>query len=172
MDVFVEYIVKRKMKGKDIALKVMLLLGTVFASLAVMFLVMAFIPGFMMIGFMLAAGVVVGGYYLSSNMNIEYEYIVTNGEIDVDKIISQRKRKRLLTVQVKSFEQFGPYDADKVSADNVGTTVVVTDNSDVGAYYAIFRHPKLGQTMLLFTPDSRVLEAIKPHLPRNIGRAM
>lgn len=167
MDVFVEHIVKKQTRGKDIALRVLLLVGAIVLSMIVLFIVMSVIPEMMTIGFLVSVGIIVGAYYLNGLFNVEYEYIVTNGEIDVDKIIARRKRKRLLTVQVKTFEQYGPYD-DNAPADDVAATVVATDNTDIGVYYATFRHHKLGHTLLLFTPDDRVLEAIETHLPRTL----
>lgn len=44
-------------------------------------------------------GSLYGGYILITNMSVEYEYIVTNGEMDIDKIIAKRRRKRLITVK-------------------------------------------------------------------------
>ncbi|UKI37385.1 MAG: DUF6106 family protein [Clostridiales bacterium] len=45
------------------------------------------------------AGVVYGAYILITHFNVEYEYILTNGDIDIDKIIAKKKEK-------KSFELF------------------------------------------------------------------
>ena len=44
--------------------------------------------------------------------NIEYEYIVTNGELDVDKIMGRSKRKRLVTADARNFEVFAPMEPE------------------------------------------------------------
>lgn len=41
---------------------------------------------------------------------IEYEYTYMNGEIDIDKIMSQAFRKRIITVNYKHFREYGDYD--------------------------------------------------------------
>lgn len=51
-------------------------------------------------------------------MSVEYEYIVTNGEMDIDKIIAKRRRKRLITVNARTFERFGPFK----ESDHAGET--------------------------------------------------
>ena len=97
MDSYCEYIVKKKNGGKELAIQALI----VVAALAVFALFMvlgAVIPNFSMITTLLAFGALYGGYRLITNMNVEYEYIVTNGEMDIDKIIAKRSRKRLLTV--------------------------------------------------------------------------
>lgn len=166
MDTFVEHIVSRRFTTKDTLLRVLIVTGAIIVAVLLVIVSGAF--GLGTIGLVVAAGALYGGYFLFTGMSVEYEYIITNGEIDVDKIIAKRKRKRLLTVQVKTFEQFGRYDPNTAKTDNCSATVIATDNTGIGAYYAVFRHATLGQALLLFTPDERVLEAIKISLPRSI----
>lgn len=52
-------------------------------------------------------------YYLISLRKIEYEYAFTNGELDIDKIIAQRKRKRVFSASCRDFEAFGKLDSEK-----------------------------------------------------------
>ena len=42
---------------------------------------------------------------------IEYEYTYMNGELDIDKIMSQAFRKRVITVNYTHFREYGDYDA-------------------------------------------------------------
>ena len=49
------------------------------------------------VGLLIAVGVAYLTYRFISARNIEYEYIVTNGDLDIDKIISRRKRKRIFS---------------------------------------------------------------------------
>ena len=39
----------------------------------------------------LAVLVLAGGVWLLGNFNIEYEYILTNNDLDIDKVIGKRK---------------------------------------------------------------------------------
>ena len=71
---------------------ILLILLIVIGAIVISYLLMLFIPQFAM--FLIIA--VLLGIYTISKFNIEYEYALTNGDLDIDMIISQKKRKRLL----------------------------------------------------------------------------
>jgi hypothetical protein len=106
---------------------------------------------------------------LISSFDCEYEYIVTNGELDVDKIIAKRKRRRLLSIKASDFTGYGLL-KDAPTADGETTTVMASGLSDGDAadYFADFNHKTLGKARLVFSPEERVVQAIKPYVPRAI----
>lgn len=164
MDVFVEQLVKKPSNGKTLALKLLIGFGV--------FVVSAFCLYLMLIGIvaalLLIAAAVYGGYFLISGLNSEYEYIVTNGEIDIDKIIAQRKRKRLITAKPSKFEAFGKLaDAAPVSGITVVEAGGIPDEA-AEDHYIDFTHDNFGKVRLIFTPTERTIEAIKPFLPRAV----
>ena len=163
MDIFVEQIVKKEANGKTTALKILIgLAAAVICVISVFLMLLGFA-----IALFIAIGAVYGAYWLMTGLDVEYEYIVTNGEIDVDKIIAQRKRKRLLTVKASVFERFG-----KLSdAPAVGPDVTIIDAKGTGtnvteSYYADFPHSAIGNVRLIFNPEERVIEALKPYFSR------
>ena len=168
MDIFVEQIVKKKTSGKDTALKVLIGLGVALLA-AIGIFVMLFIPAFSTIALILVFGVFFGGYYLLTGLDCEYEYIITNGEIDVDKIIAKRKRIRLITARASAFEAFGRYeDAPEASSDITVVSAAGTNldgSEDNPVYYADFKHASAGSVRLIFSPEKKVVEAIAPFLP-------
>ena len=91
MDVFVEYLVKKKNGGKELLLQILTVIGALLVFVLMMVLGGIF-PVVSMVTTLLAFGALYGGYLLIISMNVEYEYIVTNGEMDVDKIIARRRR--------------------------------------------------------------------------------
>ncbi len=169
MDTFIEQIIKKNRTGRDAVLKALICVGAVLVSVVMLFL--PIVP----VNFLFALGVVYGGYYLMTGFDCEYEYIVTNGEIDIDKIIAKRKRKRLITFKISAFESFGEY-KDAPAPGNSVTTVLANGRDETGDdsrdYYADFKHGSLGSVRIIFTPNERVLEAMKPYLPRNIRNGM
>ena len=89
---------------------------------------------------------------------------------DVDKIIARRRRKRLLTANARRFEEFGAYNHETMSSRNFANRVYAcTAPADPGNYYAVFNHQTLGQTLLVFTPNDRVLESLRSFIPRQAG---
>ncbi len=159
MDIFIEQIVSKKPSAKDTAGKIGIGTLSVLVSIALFLLLGT-------IGILLAVACIYLGFYLSSNFDVEYEYIITNGEIDIDKIIAKRKRKRLVTVKASAFERFGLL-KEAPPADE-STKIVASGFVSESDYYADFRHSKFGQVRLIFSPDEKSLEAIKPFIPRNI----
>ena len=168
MDVFVEQIVKKSAGGRDVALRILIILGMCVLTAVSLFV---FFTPFSVFGFLLFAGTMWGGYYLFTGIDCEYEYIVTNGEIDIDKIIARRKRVRLITAKASAFEAFGKYE-DAPDTDEGVTTVsavgVNESEAETKTYYADFKHPSAGNVRLIFCPEERVIDAIVPFLPRQL----
>ncbi len=168
MDIFLEYIVSRKKGAKEI-LKIAGILIAMFVLLMLCtFLLLTPISGIVLL---LIAGVIYGAYYLISAQNVEYEYIVTNGELDVDSIVNRRKRKRLITVHSRTFDIVAPVgDARYKNEENANFTRVIDASSRANngrEYFAVFS--KDGQKIkLVFEPTERMLEAFKTFVPRNV----
>lgn len=161
MDVFCEQIVTNHKDITDIFKIVLTVLVTLIISLAFIL----FIPS--LIGFVLAGVVCYFAFFLISNTNYEYEYIVTNADIDIDKIIAGRKRKRLASTSLKSLTAFGKLD-DRTPKFS-GTIIKAGDNIMENSYYAEFKHNKYGNVRLIFSPNEKTLSHIKPFVSRIIN---
>lgn len=170
MDIFVEQIVKKAASGKDWAMRVIIGIAMGVLSAASLFIFFFILP-IPAAGLLLVVGIFWGGYRLITNSDCEYEYIVTNGEIDIDKIIAKRKRVRLITAKASTFEAFGKYEDAPEAEDSVTTVSAVGVNEsdkDTKTYYADFKHASAGYVRLIFSPEERVIDAIIPFLPRQI----
>ena len=170
MDIFVEQIVKKAPNGKDTLKKVLLVAAMCLIAALLAFAIMV-MPALAGVAFLFMFGMMYGGYYLITGLDVEYEYIVTNGEIDIDKIIAKRKRARLITCKVSSFEAFGKYESAPDIDDSV-TIVSAVGTSLSGAenemWYADFTHASAGKVRLIISAEDKVIEAIKPFLPRQL----
>lgn len=164
-DVYIEYMVKKKNDLKTTLTKVAIL----FSSLLVCFFALLLIRSMFIgqIALLAAVGSIVLAWYLITGLNLEFEYIYTNGEMDIDKVSAKRKRKRMLTVQISSFEQFDVYDKEKVrTSDYEMVFVACTHQSDEGVYYASFRGKKGQKCLLLFNPNDGIKNAIEAQMKR------
>lgn len=163
MDIFGEQLIKRETSGADWAKKIALTLGGLTLSSVLMYLALG--TGYAIFLF-LSVGVLFGVIWLLSFMNYEYEYILTNDDFDFDKITGKKKRNRLITIKFNTVTEFGAYDGSQ--GEKVNTTVVATDNTGVGIYYIIANHKNHGETMVLFTPNDRMIGLILQALPRKV----
>ena len=167
-DIFIEYLVKKKSTPQTTLLKLLIVLGAILALPAILFL-SQYLGMFSILSPILAVGALYGAYYLITSMNVEYEYSVTNGELDIDKIIAQRKRKRLLTINCRSVESFGRYKASEHTQKSYQTRMMTCDAPDSpDLWYCTVRAGDKGLTLVVFNASEKMLGAIKPFLPRPI----
>lgn len=131
------------------------ILATIFMFLAIFTFIFSFVIPAVIILFV--------GIWLMGNQSVEYEYIITNGEMDIDKIIGKRKRKRMITLDLSAAEDFAPYppEEDK-SAD---ATVHASNGLERDAYYLLVNHSGYGTVKLIFNPNEKMREAITQELP-------
>jgi len=163
MDVFIEKLIKRRKSPADVAYMFLLL----FIAFGISHFVFLFISG---LAPLIIAGLMFLTYYLISMRNIEYEYIVTNGDIDIDMIVNQRKRKRVFTANCKDFEVVARVNSDQYTKQiretkNVLNFTSRNSNADVWFIYLI----QNGMPMvILFEPDERMIDGFRTFIPRKV----
>ena len=163
VDIFGEQLIRRETSGADWAKRIALTVGGLALSSVSMFFALA--TGLSILLF-LSVGILFGLVWILTGMNYEYEYILTNDDFDFDKITGKRKRNRLITIKFNTVEEFGVYDGSQ--GNNVNATVVATDNTGTGIYYIIAKHKTHGMTMVLFTPNERMVGLVLQALPRKV----
>lgn len=164
MDTFVEQLVKKQKNGTQIAAMV---LTVVAAVMLIAFAVFLFFLGFGILTFIAIAAIGYGTYYLLSSQNIEFEYCVTNGDIDIDRIVAQRKRERIVSVAGRKIESAGKYVPEKWTNRNIDRTVVAAPSLQADNLYCFTYHSKKrGHTLVIFQPNERVQHALYEGLPK------
>ncbi|MCI8441890.1 MAG: hypothetical protein HFG27_05075 [Provencibacterium sp.] len=168
-DTYIEYLVKKRSTSKDILLKILIVLAAAVIAI-LLFLLSPILGMFSMFGYLIAFGAIYGAYRLISMMNLEYEYLLTNGDMDIDKIMNRNSRKRLLSVKCSSFEALGPYRAAEHQNKQYQTRIMACSSpSDPDVWYASFKHSKHGHTLLVFNTSERLLEAIRPFISKQLA---
>lgn len=124
-DMFLEHLVPKKKDTKDKLLIALMIFGGLVVSLILIMLMFSLSFSmaaarngssmFLSIGLLLVAGLWYLVYIGISSRNIEYEYTVTNNELDIDKVMSKRGRKHLVTVDVKEIACMGRIDDDEIN---------------------------------------------------------
>jgi hypothetical protein len=168
MDTFIEKLVTRKKGFKDSLITA----GIVFAAILLIMLSLTVkVLSQLGIGIFLAAGIVYLGYRLIQARNVEFEYIVTNGELDIDRIVAQRKRKRIFSASCKEFEVLAPVKSNSFSqsVQSIKNRIDATSSLDSpNAYFATLSY-KGEKTVILFEPDEKMLNNFKIFIPRKIS---
>ncbi|MCX7749416.1 MAG: hypothetical protein N2645_21360 [Clostridia bacterium] len=163
-DIFIEKIVKRQKRIEDY-----LLIGGVFlAGIIIVFIALSF-KKYGAISIIIGGFALYGAFYVSKIRNIEYEYAVTNGELDIDVIIAQRTRKRIFSSHCKEFEMVAGVTSENYKdAKNIQNKIIAVSSMGAENIYFITLNYKGRKTLVLFEPDERMLDAFKSYIPRKV----
>jgi lipopolysaccharide export LptBFGC system permease protein LptF len=161
MDVFVEQIIKKKYDFMDS----LIVFGTLLLSFVLVALCLMFFP-FALI--LVIIGDIALAYYIISSRNIEFEYSITNGDITIDKIINKSRRKRIISIDAHDIEFMGKNKPTNIKNNYIRLNVSQSQNNESNWYFSGHNSQK-GNVFVLFTPNDKVLSAIKPFLSRQVA---
>lgn len=169
LDVFIEQIIKKRKTAAQWALEVLLIVAAA-ALIAALAFVMVFgmLGPFSMFAGLLALGVGYGAWRLATSLSVEFEYSVTNGIFDVDRIVAQRSRKRLVSSKCEDFEEFGKYDPARLQGRTFDTRIMAANPDAENLYYGVVRVKDLGRVLVVFEPNDKVLATVKRFLPAQV----
>jgi hypothetical protein len=165
VDIFLEKIVRRKKTAVD---------GVVIASIILSALIIIMFVSSLSFLAAFSPLVIVGigylGYVFIRNMNVEYEYIVTNGDLDIDMIIAQRKRKRVFSGNCKDFDVVakmtsGQFNNNTDSIKKRINAVTAMDSPDV---YFLTTVKDGSKVLVFFEPHPKMIESFKKYIPRKV----
>jgi len=161
-DVFHEQLIKREPNSKDRIIKILIILGVIviliFGTLLLQF-----------IGWIIAVAAGFGAYILLGRQKREYEYIYTNGELDIDVIYNKSSRKRIFSGHVRDFEIMA-HAADLRHANTFNTaderqdysTGIISDRS----YTFLTRHNNKRKAITI-EPNDTMFEVIVSRIPHS-----
>lgn len=169
MEGFNEQVVKRANKPKNLIIKILSVL--ILIMIPIVFSVLAFvITAYMFyIGLFLFMGGIYVVWYIFTSQKVEFEYSVAGDELEVAKVISLRKRKRVCKVPIREIEQL---EKGEKSVDGKRFTKSFIAARDIDAddenYYAVFNSAAYGKCLLIFSPNQQILEGMKRYLNKDI----
>ncbi len=176
-DIFLERIVPRK-KDKFYYVKVLSLILSAILAAATLIWLLLLLPALSFLTPIALAGCGYGLWWLIGSLHIEYEYIVTNGELDVDVIVHRRKRKRLFSGRVKDFEIMARLDgpefrdsAAQYEREKRARRLQVLDcaaTADAPSSWFFVANYKSERLLVVFDPDERMLANMKRFNPSRI----
>ncbi|MEE1239125.1 MAG: DUF6106 family protein [Acutalibacteraceae bacterium] len=164
MDTFFEQITAVRKTGKTITA----LIGICLAAVVICFLLLILLGNFSLL---FIAGVLYGTYKLAGLFNIEYEYIVTNGTMDIDKIINKSSRKRMLSFELQTVSRLEKYNPSLLNSVNSKDVLIACDADNKDAYLLVSSAEGKGTKYLVFAPDERVRGAIIKFVPKFIANS-
>lgn len=159
-DTYVEWIVARKSKPTDILIK-----GVSIGATVVLLVI-----GLMSLPF-LVAGVIAGVlcYLFLPNLDLEYEYLYIDKTIQIDKIMSKQKRKRVAEYELDKMEIFAQekaYQLDEYKNRKMTVRDYSSGDESHSRYIMILND---GETKkLILEPNEEMVKSIKNMYPRKV----
>lgn len=160
-DSYAEWLVKRKAPAYTIFIKAVLIF------LCVIGLLLALVLPFGIIILTIFGAIT---YFAFQNMNVEYEYLVVNDQINIDKVMGQARRKKAWEGTMGEIQIVAPIDSYMVKDyEKQGMKVLdFTSHQPNKKIYAII-HQKGSETVkVLFEPNERILSVMRQKGPRKV----
>jgi hypothetical protein len=159
-EVFVEQIIKVRTGIKGWIFRVLSVIAVLIGIMSMLILGI--------LGFTITVLLAYGAYMIWSYTSLEYEYSFLNGELSVDKIMGQRKRKHMDSFDIKDAEIVAPAFSEQVV--RASHNAVVKDySSKTGAntVYAMVVNNSNGKYKVVFEPGEKVINAMY-HIRANV----
>lgn len=164
-EVFVELIIKRKTGLKEVLLRALSVVVVLFVFLMTLQLMMLGITITILVGY--------AAYLVWTYTRVEYEYSFLNGELTIDKIMGQRKRKSANSFDIKQAEIIAPTYSDEIirRAGGVVGTLDYSSGYKSDKLYSIIMNNGDGNVQVIFEPDNRIIDAmyrVRPNIVKRV----
>lgn len=164
-DLYREILVKKQQTGADKAKKAALIAGIVlFAAAGIV------VHPVLLIG---ALGLGIAAYFLLPGLNLEYEYLYVNGDFDIDKIMSQQKRKRCASYNVADLEIAAPtgsHDLDSFTSGGKAKIKDYTSGDPQAKSWSLVYKSNEGYDLVRMELEEAVISDLRRIAPRKVSR--
>lgn len=173
MDNLVEQVVKRKKNLRYYINIILIILGAIIVPATFIVLAIFTIHYFTYVAIFSLLFCIYFAWYFISSLKVEFEYASFSGVFKVDKVIANRKRKKVVKVYLKDVDELFHYD-DKVMAERSFRKVygVSDDNYSKENYVMVFSLSKNNKRAIIFKPNEEMLKSFRVYLPREIARQL
>lgn len=169
-DQYFEHLVALKPSWRTRVTQVMLVLTAIFLTYT-LFGLMAKVPYIMSV---VVVGIWYGVWFLWRFFNTEFEYSLTNGDLDIDRIYGKKRRKNVLGIHVKRFELMARVTSDYYRQcrqdGNIKTYLDFSSHVNIEETFFCVFSDEGGRKMLFFEPTEEMLDIIKVYIPNKLYR--
>ena len=160
-ELFKEHLVKKEPTAKDTLLK--------FGSIILTILFLA--AGLLLHPIFLIPGIVLGivAYVvILPNTDLEYEYLLVNHSLDIDKVMAKSKRKKLKSYDLSGADIIAPLNSSRMDYYNSNTNMKVLDFSSGNPEHKRFAfviRDDGAATKVIFEPDEAMATTLRQSMP-------
>ena len=154
-DALYELIVARKPKPYDLPVRILVILAIV----AIAILGMPFLGFLSFIVAVLAA--ILAYYFIFPRLNVEYEYMLLNHDLQIDVIYNREKRKKLKSFDIQTAEIIAPKGSSRLNSFKPDKVYDYSSGEPSAKVYAIIISLDQNNACVYIEPDDKMLDHMK-----------
>ena len=162
-DLYSELLVKKEPTAKDSIVKYGMIVLTVLAVGAGLFISPILL--------LVAVALGVASYFVIPRTDLEYEYLFVNGEFDIDMVMSKSKRKKVMSMNLREADLVAPLDSHRMDYYNGNSRLKTLDYSSGNQQHRrIAVNIKIGREKckIIIEQDKQIAQAIKNSAPSKV----
>lgn len=175
MDICLEQIVTHKKTAADYVKLTLLTILAVILTLVGLVANLIFRQYLMGLGYILIAAIWYGYYLLLGRFSIEYEYILTNDEMDIDKILAKKGRKHVADINFREINicanvNDANFASELNNTDGFAQIIDASGEKNADNTYFVDFHDEKGKCRVYFQPTEKIIDAVHKFNPRKIHK--
>ncbi len=105
---------------------------------------------------------------IPSLYKVEFDYSVVGNHLYVDKVIASKKRKKFNKVEIGNITDFGVIEKDNIPNVKYAKTFECGKGGFEGNYYCIYNEAGRGKCLMIFSPNEKIIEGMRPYMTREV----
>ncbi|MDD3142336.1 MAG: DUF6106 family protein [Lachnospiraceae bacterium] len=158
-DYYTEQLVKKKPKATDGLIKVGMGIVTILSIFLIFIIPYAIV---------ITAVLIFADILLLRRLNVEYEYLYVNGDLDIDKIMSKSKRKKVFEMNIKDMEILAPSGSSEMRLYQNIKANNYSSGEEGASAYELIAYKKGEKIKIIFEPNQAILDGMRMLAPRKI----
>ena len=162
-DLYSELLVKKEPTAKDSIVKYGMIVLTVLAVGAGLFISPILL--------LVAVALGVASYFVIPRTDLEYEYLFVNGEFDIDMVMSKSKRKKVMSMNLSEADLVAPLDSHRMDYYNSNQKLKVQDFSSGNPEhkrFAIIARDGADTCKVIIEPDEILAKTMRNTAPSKV----
>ena len=154
-DALYELIVARRPKPYDLPVRILVIL--VIVAIAVLGM-----PFFGFLSFVVAVlAAILAYYFIFPRLNVEYEYMLLNHDLQIDVIYNREKRKKLKSFDIQTAEIIAPKGSPRLNSFKPDKVLDYSSGIPSAKVYAIIISLDQNSACVYIEPDEKMLDHMK-----------
>ena len=161
-DIYAEWLVKRKKSPLTVPF---------YIGIVLLFLIGFYVSVISPFGFVALLAAAAAAYFGSARLHVEYEYVFVTNELAIDRILSQRTRKRMKKLDIQKIEKMASmksHEFDYIKGNNQVKVVDFSSGKADANTYGIAYSDENGKFVYVIEPNDNLLKCMKSAAPRKV----